>query len=83
VNHAESSVAVALREVTQLVRLAGKRANPATELSAKDLATLPGTVRFEAMQAVGQQIFLGDSEWFTKRFQMRFPEKEKRAAAKP
>lgn len=66
-----------------IARFVGKRAKPTEELKAKDLAALPGSVRFEAMQDLGKQIFLGDSAWFTQRFQVRFPEKERRAAQAP
>lgn len=63
-----------------IVRHAGKRPKPFEELAPKDLANLPMTVRFESLTDLSEKIFVGDSEWFESRFQVRFPEREKREA---
>lgn len=74
-------------EKVYIVRHGGQRPKPASELTPKDLAppfpqapSLPKMASYEAMSDLTEKIFPGDSEWFTTRFQVRFPERERREA---
>lgn len=66
-----------------IVRHTGERPKPASELAAKDATMLPMMVRYEALSDLSEKIFPGDSEWFKARFQVRFPERERREAETP
>jgi hypothetical protein len=70
-----------------IVRHSGQRPKPASDLTPKDLAapfpqapTLLQRTSYEAMSDLSEKIFQGDSEWFTARFQVRFPAREQREA---
>jgi hypothetical protein len=63
-----------------IVRHAGERPKPASEMKAADVSTLPMMVRYEALSDLSEKIFRGDSEWFAARFRVRFPERERREA---
>lgn len=67
-------------DTVYLVHHAGQRLKPADELKSKDIATLPSTVRFGALSDFGKEVFLGDSPWFVLRYNVRYPEQERRAA---
>jgi len=80
----EGSVAAPKRamgsEKVFLVQVAGERKKPLEDLTAKEVKDLPGSVRQTQGMELAREVFLGDSEWFKKRFNVRFPERERRAA---
>jgi hypothetical protein len=64
-----------------IVRLEGKRSKPAEELMPPDVQNMDRTA-IDKVREVGGKIFLGDSDWFRERFQLRYPERERREAEK-
>ncbi|MEZ6016826.1 MAG: hypothetical protein R3F49_17035 [Planctomycetota bacterium] len=82
----EGAVSSAMRnrkgDKVYLVRHVGERAKPADQLTTAELANLPNMIRYQERSDLEQKVFLGDSEWFKQRFQLRFPELERREAEK-